>query len=213
MGHAIERFLPTALRKIKIASVTLWFFNWLSIQWANIVEIFYNPVNVLVKASILLQYSRIFNPTGRNNLPIFIAIHVSLWIIILFYLPVMFFVIFECNPRECIWNKLATTGHCYNIIAILKATGVFNVISDFGILLLPMSSIWKLQMTLKRRLLISAVFAIGFLWVDPSTTISFWIPAQACIFFRIETSSEAANLPGCTELASCPSSVPTIVGN
>ena len=93
----------------------------------------------------------------------FIAIHVSLWIIILFYLPLMFFVIFECSPRDIIWNKLATTGHCFNIIAILEATGIFNVISDFGILLLPLASIWKLQMTLKKRLLISSVFAIGLL--------------------------------------------------
>ena len=91
----------------------------------------------------------------------FIAIHVSFWIIIMFYLPIMFFVIFECNPREIIWDQLATTGHCYNIIAILKATGIFNVVTDFGILILPLSSIWKLHMTLKKRLLISGIFAMG----------------------------------------------------
>ena len=45
--------------------------------------------------------------------------------------------------------------------AISKATGIFNVILDFGILILPLSSIWKLQMTLRKRLLISGVFAIG----------------------------------------------------
>ena len=110
---------------------------------------------------MLLQYSRIFNPVGKENLPMFIAIQVSLWTIILFYLIVMFFDIFQCSPREIIWNKLGTTGHCYNIHAIIKATGVFNVILDFGILILPLSSIWKLQMTLRKRLLISGVFAIG----------------------------------------------------
>ena len=179
MGPAIKRFLQSALRKIQTASVTLWSFDWSSIQWVNIVEIVYCPVNVLVKASILLQYSRIFNPGGKKNLPIFIAIHVFLWTIILFYLIIMFFNIFQCSPREVIWNKLSTTGHCYNAYAIIKATGVFNVILDFGILILPLSSIWKLQMTLRKKLLISGIFAIGSLWVDHPTACSIWIRTQS----------------------------------
>lgn len=92
----------------------------------------------------------------------FIAIQFTLWSIFLFYLILMFFTIFQCSPRENIWNKLATTGYCYNIDAIDKATGVINVITDFAILILPLSSIWKLQMTTKRKVLVLGVFAIGF---------------------------------------------------
>ena len=125
--------------------------------------IFYDPVNVFVKVSILLQYSRIFNPTGRRDLPVFIAIQLCIWSIVLFYSVEMFFSIFECNPRENIWNKLATTGSCYSINGINEASGVFNVVSDFAILVLPMPVIRKLQMTLKRKLLTLGVFAIGFL--------------------------------------------------
>ena len=132
-------------------------------QWVNIVIIFYDPVNVFVKVAILLQYSRIFNPTGKSDLPMFIAIQFWIWSITLFYLVEMFFNIFLCSPREMIWNKLITTGHCYNGYAIDKASGVFNVISDFAILILPMSSIWRLRMSLKKRLLLSGVFAVGFL--------------------------------------------------
>lgn len=75
----------------------------------------------------------------------------------------MFFNIFQCNPRQEIWNKLETTGYCYNTNAIDKASGVFNVITDFAILILPMYSIWKLQMSLRNKILITCVFAIGFL--------------------------------------------------
>lgn len=127
------------------------------------IEIFYGPVYILIKVSILLQYSRVFNPTGKNDLRMFIAIQLSIWTIASFYFILIFFNTFQCNPRENIWNKLAFTGHCYNIEAIRKATGVFNVISDFAILLLPLSSIWKLRMERKKKLLVSAVFAIGFL--------------------------------------------------
>ena len=124
--------------------------------------IFYNPVNVFIKVSILLQYSRIFNPTGRTDLPVFIAIQLCIWSIVLFYSVLMFFSIFECNPRENIWNKLATTGYCYSINGINEASGVFNVVSDFAILVLPMPVIGRLQITFKKKLLILGIFAIGF---------------------------------------------------
>ena len=116
-----------------------------------------------MKLSILLQYSRIFNPAGKRSLPLLVTIQLSIWSIVIFYLVQTFFTIFQCNPRQKIWNKLITTGHCYDIYAMDKATGVFNVISDFVILVLPMSSIWRLQMALRKKLLISGVFAVGFL--------------------------------------------------
>lgn len=133
------------------------------LYWVNVVIIVYDPVNIFVKLSILLQYSRIFNPTGRKHLPMFIAIRSCIWSIFVFYFVEMFFNIFQCSPRQEIWNKLETTGYCYNTNAIDKASGVFNVITDFAILILPMSSIWKLQMSLRNKILITGVFAIGFL--------------------------------------------------
>ena len=56
-----------------------------------------------------------------------------------------------------------TTGHCFDATASWKASGVFNVLSDFAILILPMPTVWTLQMSLRRRLLIMGVFATGLL--------------------------------------------------
>ena len=96
-------------------------------------------------------------------MPLFVAIRVCVWSIFLFHFVAVFFDIFQCNPREKIWNKLITTGHCYNISALDKASGVFNVVSDFAILILPVPSIWSLQMSLRKKLLTTGVFAVGLL--------------------------------------------------
>ena len=92
-----------------------------------------------------------------------IAIHVVIWSTFLFYFVDTIFEIM-CTPRERIWNPLMTTGHCFNANAVHIATGVFNIVSDFSILILPMVPIWKLQVPpppLKRKIMIMAVFAVG----------------------------------------------------
>lgn len=91
----------------------------------------------------------------------FISIQICIWSILLFYFVDFFFNIFQCHPREFIWKKLGTTGYCYSREVIDKASGLFNVVSDFAILILPISSIWRLQMCLRKKLLISGVFAVG----------------------------------------------------
>ena len=93
----------------------------------------------------------------------FVTIQSCIWITFLFYLIETFFEIFQCSPREKIWNKLLTGGHCNNSSAGFKVTGVFNSISDFALLSIPMPALWKLQMPLKRKLLTMGVFAVGVL--------------------------------------------------
>ncbi|KAG8531295.1 uncharacterized protein KY384_002923 [Bacidia gigantensis] len=67
----------------------------------------------------------------------------------------------ECIPREKIWNPLITTGHCIDLKPTIIATGIFNIVSDFMILALPMVPIYKLQRPFKKKLRPIAVFAAG----------------------------------------------------
>lgn len=55
-----------------------------------------------------------------------------------------------------------TTGHCFNVNATFQATGVFNVVSDFAILILPMPCVWRLSLPLKKKVLMTMIFATGF---------------------------------------------------
>ena len=132
-------------------------------QWLNITATVYSITVAFVKASILLQYLRIFVPSKRGTLPLCVAIHACMWSVVIFYVIITFFNIFMCTPRAKISNLLITTGHCFDTNAAYKSSGVFNVFSDFAILILPMPTLWNLQLSLKRRLWTMGLFAGGFL--------------------------------------------------
>lgn len=79
------------------------------------------------------------------------------------YLVATIFAIAQCSPRKKIWNPLMNTGHCIDTSAAYLSTAIFNVITDFAILILPMPILWKLQMPRKKKIQTTAVFATGFL--------------------------------------------------
>jgi len=132
-------------------------------QWANISAILYGLGIFCTKISILLQYLRIFAPTRQGNMIMYVGAHVCIWMNLVFYSITTVFYITICSPRAKIYDPLVTTGHCFNTAATFKATGVFNILSDFALLVLPLQSIWKLRRPLRRKILINVVFATGVL--------------------------------------------------
>lgn len=133
-------------------------------QWVNLTTIIYNPTIFVIKLSILLQYLGIFVPNRKTNMRMFIAVWTLVAIMFTFYLIDVAFNIFICQPRDKYWNRLKQ-GSCYDLEISMEATALFNVISDFFILLLPIPTIWKLQITLKKKMWIFAVFATGMMYV------------------------------------------------
>ena len=81
----------------------------------------------------------------------------------IFYLFCIFFRAFECIPREKIWNP-SIPGTCHDSHIELVVTAAFNAVNDLVILILPISSVWRLQMSTQRKIGISAVFATGLLY-------------------------------------------------
>ena len=129
-------------------------------QLVNVEQILYCPLIFLTKLSILLQYLRIFVPNHAGKL--YYTVQLIIWLNLLFYTATALVEIFTCMPRKKIWEP-STPGRCVNIGILVITTGAINVISDFSILMLPLSSIWGLQMPRKRKIALSAVFATGLL--------------------------------------------------
>ncbi|KAI9842653.1 MAG: hypothetical protein M1837_007020 [Sclerophora amabilis] len=131
------------------------------LYYINVTSILYGPTVFVVKLSILLQYLRIFVPVPKSNRIMYWGIILTIGGNLVFYTVHMFIGIFACNPREKMWNKLITEGHCHDANKIYISSGYLNVASDFIIFFLPLSNIWKLRMPLRRKIGVSAVFAIG----------------------------------------------------
>jgi len=85
---------------------------------------------------------------------------ISLFIFYVVDVPLRLFI---CVPREKIWNPFYQGGKCADQEALVMASASFNAASDFIILLLPIHSVWKLQIPLKKKILIDIYFATGLL--------------------------------------------------
>jgi hypothetical protein len=93
-----------------------------------------------------------------------------------FYVSRMFVAIFECTPREKIWNKLYVGGSCVDNDKLHIATGFFNIFTDLVILLLPLRSLWQLRIPLRKKFGVSLLFTTGLLYVclSPGIASSTW---------------------------------------
>ena len=118
----------------------------------------YSPITLAAKLSVLLQIKRIFTTKERT---------LFWWVIwgsiignVLFYAGLFFSYVFQCHPREKIWNS-SIEGHCVDAIGLNLASGILNVISDIETLLLPIWGIWNLQMPMKKKIGVIAVFGVG----------------------------------------------------
>ncbi|KAL4811646.1 hypothetical protein BDW67DRAFT_171532 [Aspergillus spinulosporus] len=72
----------------------------------------------------------------------------------------------QCKPVRAFWDKTILTAKCFSsdtLFAITMYQGVLMFICDVVIIVLPMPAIWKLQMTLKKRLLVLFLFSFGFI--------------------------------------------------
>lgn len=59
-----------------------------------------------------------------------------------------------------IWD-VTVEGKCINDYAQDVATGALNIFSDLAILVLPLPMLWKLQLHMKHRLSLIAIFMLG----------------------------------------------------
>ncbi|KAI1186179.1 hypothetical protein F5B17DRAFT_441277 [Nemania serpens] len=121
----------------------------------------YIGVILPIKLGILLEWIRIFVPPGSRNL-VFWASHIMIFVVIGFYLALIVAFNIACTPVEANWNVLIN-GDCTRVDT--KYTNIsasaFNLISDVLILLIPQRVIWKLNMSTKRKIGVSLVFAVG----------------------------------------------------
>ena len=131
-------------------------------QIVNDLEIIYGPVIFLTKLSLLLQMMHIFAPMRTGV--IYYLCQFMIWFNFLFYAIVMFVAMFVCSPRRKFWDPMVP-GHCMNIDSVNIITSVINAASDLVLLLLPILCVSKLQMSLRKKIGVSAVFATATLYV------------------------------------------------
>jgi hypothetical protein len=134
------------------------------IQILNIIEILYGPTMFCAKYVVLRQIEKLFFNHHRQAVA-FTAVRILIWANFLFYSAIFLSFILACIPRAKISNP-AIPGVCLDTHASIIATSAINVVSDFTILITPITAIWQLQIPLKKKIAAAAVFAVGILYVS-----------------------------------------------
>ena len=76
----------------------------------------------------------------------------------------MMFFALQCIPLAKIWDP-TLPGHCVDASTLYTTVAVIILVSDFMMLLLPLTWIWKSMMSTKKKVGVSCVFAIGIMQV------------------------------------------------
>lgn len=125
-------------------------------------QMLYILVQVFSKVAILALYARLFPNFNRfmtwslRGLIAFMFIHGAVFLML---------VIFQCLPISAIWDK-TISGKCLPIAAAIGLTGAgLSIVEDFLILLLPIPELWKLQLSVKKRIGLVFLLSVGSLWV------------------------------------------------
>ena len=128
--------------------------NYLRFVYAE--EVIYGPVIFAVKLAILLLYLRVFQPIRAT----WVALHMIVWGNLLSYVIIMFMEAFQCWPVGKAWYPLFP-GRCVDQTSLQISSASINIISDFAILVLPITTVWNLNVSQKKKYGLFAVFGFG----------------------------------------------------
>ena len=108
----------------------------------------------LAKFSVLCFYRRIFGSPVKLGISIIFLLQ-TIWAIVCIFLS-----IFRCKPIAGSWN-VAIPAKCLSFELIVIAAEPFNCALDFLMVALPVKVIRTLQLSMKRKILLSGIFALG----------------------------------------------------
>ncbi|KAF7555316.1 hypothetical protein G7046_g6587 [Stylonectria norvegica] len=121
-----------------------------------VAEILYVWNLVWTKLSLLLMFYRIFHFPYFKRWAYCIGAFVIAWVIC-----ITFLFIFICVPVQKLWYS-DLPGHCINQVGTWIANAASTIVSDLAILLLPLPSVWKLQLRKAEKIAITVAFCLGF---------------------------------------------------
>ena len=128
------------------------------------VTLFYAPMTLTIKLSLLSLIARVFAPYKRKVQGIY-ALGV---ILIIYYIASWVLKIRICAPVSAYWRL--ELDKCLDQSAIILGDSIVSTVTDAIILVLPLPLIWSLQITNDRKLRVGGMLAVGGL----ATAFSAW---------------------------------------
>jgi hypothetical protein len=68
---------------------------------------------------------------------------------------------FGCIPLSYFWNRLEPGGRCTSPTTTFTVQAALDALTDVLVLLLPMPLVWRLRVSLQKKMLITLTFIVG----------------------------------------------------
>ena len=123
-------------------------------------EIFYLSALAVNKISILCFLLRVFPGKEFRRL-----VYIAMFLCAGYGLAFVFATIFQCSPVPYAWIQLEDPlgGKCNNIHLQGWTSAGFNIALDLLVLGLPLPNLYRLQMSIKKKVMIMFMFSLGIL--------------------------------------------------
>ncbi|KAF2242994.1 hypothetical protein BU26DRAFT_609705 [Trematosphaeria pertusa] len=120
----------------------------------------YSLAALFTKITLLVLYLRIFHPSYRANIMIWVGIVVVALAYVAFAIAsIIVYVPPPGHPEQ--WAMTKSAAKTTALLNITAVVGVFGIVSDFYILLIPMHLVVGLHLPLGRKLGVSGIFLTG----------------------------------------------------
>ncbi|CAO2654610.1 Nn.00g113430.m01.CDS01 [Neocucurbitaria sp. VM-36] len=127
------------------------------LRTAFIEEIVIYTAHCIIKAAFLLFYYRL-SPERSFRIWVYLGFGLDFAV----FLSSLLMTVLQCIPFEKILNPaLHPEVKCIDTRTVMLTPPVLNIAMDLYILILPISTIWSLQMTFRRKITILSVLAFG----------------------------------------------------
>ncbi|TLD30909.1 hypothetical protein PspLS_02054 [Pyricularia sp. CBS 133598] len=127
--------------------------------WNYGVQVLYNPILALVKASILVFLLKLFGQKDFIRRCIYSLTTVNVTQAI----GVLFAVIFQCHPIAFAWDSEIRRGTCIDRRVLFTTMSALNILMDLLVLALPLWIFSDLRIPGKTKAALLVVFLLGFL--------------------------------------------------
>lgn len=115
----------------------------------------WTTATVMIKISILLLYIEVFASRGFR-----MVAYAGVAFVSFFWIGFFISICVQCRPFEKNWNQ-EIPGHCVNLSAETIGGACINMVIDLALVVLPTPVIWRLHMTLKKKVVVNLLFSLG----------------------------------------------------
>ncbi|KAI0809424.1 hypothetical protein GGR55DRAFT_649906 [Xylaria sp. FL0064] len=123
-----------------------------------ITAVIYYTINAAVKLSILYMYYRIFHARSTLRYQVFI----TSGLVIGWWIATTVAQIVNCIPISKYWtSNILDPKYCFNLNTFFVVAGSIEVFLDVLILTLPIRAVLALQLSWRRKAIVSGIFLLG----------------------------------------------------